>query len=516
MAHASTVSSTPWPSVSSPPQRFRDLAPALHVEIASFLHPHEALAAGATEHEMQTLYPAAITHMVIHARPIPEEAPDEESRRFAPSPAAALSELLACRRDEASSSSSSSSSWADYDEFEGESLEEIDCESEWTEHMDRHAASLARLLARLPSLTSLARTPNLDDSFVDRAIFFQKCPQLASMGWTHYSGGHNPASPMLAKAMAKGHLPSWKDLDFGDLGGASYLVEAVEAGHLSRVMTLCLLPSEDLRNPSDLYSVVRAFKTRKEKLEELYVSLRGEDEHDIQGLYHELLFSPACSDLRKLVVDTCEDASSMLFVCDYLKGAGTRGWPSLQALQFDSLKPDDDVSSLADALLPGGGRGTAPNLEEMAFLFLNGDDFEQLGRDLFARGALANITTLKLSNANFCVGNMAALMDGFRHNGGKLKRLIVEDCLLGYPASAKKKSLALIAGLRDGVFPNLEELLMPRTDFLVKEVAQLVKVLKRGAPCARTLRTVVLSRSCDPADKEALQAILPHATVTLG
>ena len=122
---------------------------------------------------------------------------------------------------------------------------------------------------------------------------------------------------MLAKAMAKGHLPSWKTLDFRSDGGASDLVKDVEAGHLNRVKELGFFLS-DVRDPGDVYSLLRAFQGREEKLEVLHVTLQYQDDHDFQHSYHELLSSPACSDLRKLVVHPRIDESSMQFVSDYL------------------------------------------------------------------------------------------------------------------------------------------------------------------------------------------------------
>jgi hypothetical protein len=75
-------------------------------------------------------------------------------------------------------------------------------------------------------------------------------------------------------------------------------------------------------------------------------------------------------------------------------------------------------------------------------------------------------------------------------------------------------SLALIAGLGAGFFPNLQELLIHGGPLMVREVPELV-VLRAGAPCARTLETVVISNCSDlgPVDMAALQAVLPQATV---
>lgn len=105
-------------------------------------------------------------------------------------------------------------------------------------------------------------------------------------------------------------------------------------------------------------------------------------------------------------------------------------------------------------------------------------------------------------------------MNGFRqsgHQGCKLKKLILDICnyraLVNPPKDA---SLALIAGLRDGIFPNLEELLTPHGGWLTSEVAELVEVLRGGAPCARTLRTVILGAERGSVDLTALQTALPQ------
>lgn len=116
---------------------------------------------------------------------------------------------------------------------------------------------------------------------------------------------------------------------------------------------------------------------------------------------------------------------------------------------------------------------------------------------------------------------MTDLMDGFRqsgHMGGTLQTLIFDTCNAGpFGISTKAASFALIAGLGDDIFPNLQELLMPTGQLLGGQVAELVEVVRRGAPCARTLRAVVFSvHSLEPVDIEPLQAVLPHAAVTLG
>lgn len=157
----------------------------------------------------------------------------------------------------------------------------------------------------------------------------------------------------------------------------------------------------------------------------------------------------------------------------------------------------------------------------VCFQYVGDGVLAQLGSHLFAWGAL------KFTQVGFDEEGMADLINGFRrsgHAGGILQTLMFAECNLGYDnewkdtinSDAKGASLALIAGLRDRIFPNLEYLWAPYGALLVLEVPKLVKMLSRGAPCARTLRTVVLSeRFLGPANIEPLQAAIPQATVTL-
>jgi len=132
----------------APCPRFQDLPPVLHREIASNLHAHEALAAGATSHEMQTVYLATITHITVRPQLLSEYAPNEK--------------LSARDRD----------AW----------------------YLDRHGSSLARLLARLPCLKVLSRFITLR-KVVHRAILLQPCPQLVIVDGCWSSGRNSKACP---------------------------------------------------------------------------------------------------------------------------------------------------------------------------------------------------------------------------------------------------------------------------------------------------------------------------------
>lgn len=108
MVHVPAVSSSRETLGSSASPFFQALPVVLHKEVASYLQACEALAVGATEQRMQTLYPASITHMVVHPQ------------------------LL----------------------FDYTGQERLNAR-EWEAYLDCHGGHLARLLARLPRLTRL-------------------------------------------------------------------------------------------------------------------------------------------------------------------------------------------------------------------------------------------------------------------------------------------------------------------------------------------------------------------------
>lgn len=106
------------------------------------------------------------------------------------------------------------------------------------------------------------------------------------------------------------------------------------------------------------------------------------------------------------------------------------------------------------------------------------------------------------------------------HEGRTLKTLDFGECNVERRSDGaycwtgvKETSLALVAALRDGLFPNLEELSTP-SGALFEEVPELAEVMRRGAPCARTLVKVVISGLLR-VNLDALRAALPRATVLL-
>lgn len=179
----------------------------------------------------------------------------------------------------------------------------------------------------------------------------------------------------------------------------------------------------------------------------------------------------------------------------------------------------EDISCLADALLLGGSDGSAPNLKAVGFEYVTKGILAQLGSHLFALGGLASITRLEFVKVDFDKHSMTDLVDGFRqsgHAGGTLQTLMFQYAMWDM-RRARLPWMHMIADLGAGILPNLQELLMPSGGLLDEQVPELVEVLGRVAPCARTLRTVVLSEQfLEPADIEPLEAILLHATVTLG
>ena len=129
MAHAPGVSA-PEALGSSASPSFQALPVVLHREIASNLHACEALAVGATEQRMQTLYPASITHMVVHPQLFPDYAGQKRLNA----------------RD-------------------------------WKAYLNCYGRHLARLLTRLPCLNVLTAYRKQRE-VVEQAIVLQLCPQL--------------------------------------------------------------------------------------------------------------------------------------------------------------------------------------------------------------------------------------------------------------------------------------------------------------------------------------------------
>jgi hypothetical protein len=311
MEETSALSSSRWPSYSSPPQRFHDLPTALHREVASYLHAHEALAVSATEHGLQALYPASITRVTIHPQLLSDYAQDKVLRA-----------------------------------------------GDWQSYLDRHGASLARLLARLPGLT-LLNDYWPQHQVVCQAIFLQPCPQLGDvepetgdfprdLDRRDFPKHDCPRGPsLLHLAIARGHLPSWNKLFVRSSDQCRSAVEALQAGHLTRVKELEVFSFDN--EPLPLQTLLEAFKTYQGKLEAFNFMNKSPSHQATRQAIQELMLSPVCSDLRKLFAFDCASR----FVTEYLMGSGVGGRPSLRYLSFLEIAPEN-LSSLANALLQGG------------------------------------------------------------------------------------------------------------------------------------------------------------------
>lgn len=235
MAHALAVSTTScWPSYSSPVQSFQDLSTALHCVIASYLHACEALKVGATEQAMDDIYPTIIIDITIQLRLLSVYPRRQRLEKHA-----------------------------------------------WEAYLSRHGASLARLLVRLPSLTTLKKYWE-QRNVVDQAIFLQPCRHLASIvtkfGDPHVlEGGECPREPepeepsLLHLAMAKGHLPSLTELRIDGIEQALISVEAVRGGHLTKVKELHLDYWD--KEPMHLRLLLNEFKAHEGKLEKIFLEI---------------------------------------------------------------------------------------------------------------------------------------------------------------------------------------------------------------------------------------------------
>lgn len=102
----------------------QDLSILAHRAISSYLHASEALATGAAAHEMQALYSASITRMVIHARPMPEETREEELYRRHVAYRAAITKSLIQRRSRRDDEDDDDDDYYESDKSEVESDDE--------------------------------------------------------------------------------------------------------------------------------------------------------------------------------------------------------------------------------------------------------------------------------------------------------------------------------------------------------------------------------------------------------
>lgn len=200
---------------------------------------------------MQTLYPASITHMVVH----PQLLFDYTGKK-----------CLNAR--------------------------------DWEAYLDCHGGHLARLLARLPCLNVLT-VSYLQKEIVYQAIVFQPCPQLVDI--TTYYGPPGVMFPQESKirgpyrlylAMEKGHLPSWNKLQIDYSADIPILTRAVRAGHLNRVKELEIWECND--RPSHLQSLLGALMAREGKLEAVILQSNAPDDLQTRRAMHELLSSPVC------------------------------------------------------------------------------------------------------------------------------------------------------------------------------------------------------------------------------
>jgi hypothetical protein len=228
----------------------------LHQLVASYLPAHEALATGATQHGLETFYSANITHLTVRPQLLSDYGPERPT--------------LNAR--------------------------------EWEAYLILHGSSLARLFARLPSLAVLKECIWRWE-VVHQAIFLQPCPQLTSIDKRRADhscgpdchrapeGPHREGPSLFFLAMAKGHLPSFEELDVPSGDMLSIIVEAVQAGHLKGVKDLDLTGHN--RQPlSPLRSLLEAFNVQNMKLEAIESDINRSSDKFSRYLLRELISSP--------------------------------------------------------------------------------------------------------------------------------------------------------------------------------------------------------------------------------
>lgn len=256
------------------------------------------------------------------------------------------------------------------------------------------AAVLARLLKRMPGLTSLSVEGRVARA-LGHAIRRLERP-LTLVTEVHVWGQPGPDELPLAKAMAEGRLPALHSLTSGlaslfrRRSNAQLLEEAIQRGHLSQLAVVwmfepdaffdaviagfCAMPPEVQRRQKQLQTLV------------MFSELTWVDEEALTAA----LRLPPLSGLKHLVVNP----DLLEFMVGYLTHEGGR--PSLTSLGLDFTKGyvELDLAPLVGALGAGGG---APNLEELDFEEGGGNDMIDALSAIYAAGGLSKLRKLSFT-----------------------------------------------------------------------------------------------------------------------
>lgn len=260
-----------------------------------------------------------------------------------------------------------------------------------------------------------------------------------------------------------------------------------------------------------------AFKRRHERgepqavVEELEVSGCGELEDDPLVL-RELLLLPCFGRLQALDCFVnpifTDEMPHLETLAAYM--VHTDGAPCLRRVRFPSFGTSPSLRLAFQTLFSGG----LVNLISLSFYEVVGRDLEQLG-SIYRAGGLAKLEKLALDDATIGEQSMGVWMQGVLasgHRGAALRELSNKH---GVKATTGAR-LVFVDALKEGAFPNVEELWMDGEivhDYFFQgdEVVQaaFLAAMARGAPCARTLRAVALGEMT-PDQFKAYRKALPR------
>jgi hypothetical protein len=341
------------------------------------------------------------------------------------------------------------------------------------EEEDAHAATLARLLRRMPGLTwigfALAMSEEGDDGLsriVGKAIRRLERP-LAHVEEISIQDGRVHCGPNvphpLAQAIAEGRLPALRMLNicFGEWvfmhepQNAQLLEQAIQRGHLSQLTILWMKPCPAFD------AVLRGFcgmsdetQQRQKHVESIVLSSEDGlfDEEEIE-LLEAALRLPCLSGLKQMRL------GPELFdvVAGYLNHDGGR--TALTSLEIEG--DDFDLAPLVEALGAGGG---APNLESLQFEGADDDTFEALGA-IYSTGGLSKLRELSFTWPVFEVDGLRSFFDGVGaapHKGEALRAIEInatttdEEAYTQLEEDARVFKEELEAAQARGIFPNAE------------------------------------------------------------
>ena len=417
---------------------------------------------------------------------------------------------------------------------------------EWRRNLVSFAEPLARLLRKLPNLNSIELVDTNKHSPLDhvlgKALLSEPRYVMARLSEIKLGKcGLGLAMPegmshLLVQAIADGRTPGLRRLVEGfsneEDGGwlaigqnekvevGVQLAEAVGSGHLPCLTELKLIPGT-------LAAFWSAFGRRHEDgqlqamMEKLHLTIgRAEMNNQEVSALKELLVLPCFGKLEAIDVIVSNERAKAPLAALAVYVQHTKGAPCLRSVHTTLPSSYAPLSPRFASFCNGY------SLVALTELYLNiksNDAFQDVG-DAFRGGGLLSLIELHFGSISALEKEqMDRLMEGVLaswHEGRGLREIHFEEIV----ECSTGAGLSFVDALQNGAFPNLQVLQVERGAMMGNHVwgergppwsnNEVVKAafrlaMKRGAPCARTLRQVWLG-SVTEGQLELLQRALPQ------